>query len=101
MHQNKHRMEVRGPKGVSRIKDLDGPTGLHRCPDDLSARIVAKRRKPGRRICDVAARYVSIPRELLCSHSLGAQSLELARTGLTLRERKAAPRRRGLSGCQR
>ena len=100
-HQNKHRMEVRGPMKVSRIEDLDDLTGQHRWPDNLSARIVAKRRKSGPRICDVAARSVSIPRELLCSHSLCAQSLELARNGLTGNERKAAPWRRGLAGCQR
>lgn len=100
-HQNKHRMEVREPKGVSRIKDLDDLTGQHRWPDNLSARIVAKRRKPGPRICDVAARCGSIPGKFLNSHGLGAQGLDLARTGLTLRERKAAPWRRGLAGCQR
>ncbi len=55
-HQNTHRMEVRGPKGGTRIKDLDDPTGQHRWPDDLSARIVVKRLKPGPQICDVAAR---------------------------------------------
>lgn len=63
-HQNEHRMEVRGSKGVSRIEVLDGPTGRRRWPDDLMARIVAESFQPGARVCDVAARYGLIARHL-------------------------------------
>mgnify|MGYP006165046005 CR=1 FL=1 len=51
-HQNEHRMEVRGSKGVSRIEVLDGPTGRRRWPDDLKARIVAESFQPGARVCE-------------------------------------------------
>ena len=63
-HQNEHRMEVRGVKGVSRIEVLDGPTGRRRWPDDLKARIVAESFQPGARVCDVAAKYGLIARHL-------------------------------------
>lgn len=63
-HQNEHRMEVRGSKGVSRIEVLDGPTGRRRWPDDLRARIVAESFQPGARVCDVAAKYGLIARHL-------------------------------------
>jgi transposase len=63
-HQNEHRMEVRGAKGVSRIEVLDGPTGRRRWPDDLKARIVAESFQPGVRVCDVAAKYGLIARHL-------------------------------------
>ncbi len=63
-HQNEHRMEVRGSKGVSRIEILDGPTGRRRWPDDLKARIVAESFQPGARVCDVAAKYGLIARHL-------------------------------------
>ncbi len=63
-HQNEHRMEVRGCKGVSRIEVLDGPTGRRRWPDDLKARIVAESFEPGARVCDVAAKYGLIARHL-------------------------------------
>jgi transposase len=63
-HQNEHRMEVRGFKGVSRIEVLDGPTGRRRWPDDLKARIVAESFQPGARVCDVAAKYGLIARHL-------------------------------------
>lgn len=63
-HQNEHRMEVRGSKGVSRIEVLDGPTGRRRWPDDLKARIVAESFEPGARVCDVAAKYGLIARHL-------------------------------------
>ena len=63
-HQNEHRMEVRGSKGVSRIEVLDGPTGRRRWPDDLKARIVAESFQPGARVCDVAAKYGLIARHL-------------------------------------
>lgn len=63
-HQNEHRMEARGPKGVSRIEVLDGPTGRRRWPDDLKARIVAESLQPGARVCDVAAKYGLIARHL-------------------------------------
>ena len=63
-HQNEHRMEVRGPKGVSRIEVLDGPTGRRRWPDDIKARIVAESFQPGARVCDVAAKYGLIARHL-------------------------------------
>ena len=63
-HQNEHRMEFRGPKGVSRIEVLDGPTGRRRWPDDLKARIVAESFEPGARVCDVAAKYGLIARHL-------------------------------------
>ncbi|SEM33505.1 transposase [Roseovarius azorensis] len=63
-HQNEHRMEVRGPRGVSRIEVLDGPTGRRRWPDDLKARIVAESFQPGARVCDVAAKYGLIARHL-------------------------------------
>jgi len=63
-HQNEHRMEVRGAKGVSRIEVLDGPTGRRRWPDDLKARIVAESFQPGARVCDVAAKYGLIARHL-------------------------------------
>lgn len=63
-HQNEHRMEVRGSKGVSRIEVLDGPTGRRRWPDDLKARIVAESFQPGVRVCDVAAKYGLIARHL-------------------------------------
>ena len=62
-HQNEHRMEVRGSRGVSRIEVLDGPTG-RRWPDDLKARIVAESFLPGARVCDVAAKYGLIARHL-------------------------------------
>jgi len=63
-HQNEHRMEVRGSKGLSRIEVLDGPTGRRRWPDDLKARIVAESFQPGARVCDVAAKYGLIARHL-------------------------------------
>ncbi len=63
-HQNEHRMEVRGSRGVSRIEVLDGPTGRRRWPDDLKARIVAESFQPGARVCDVAAKYGLIARHL-------------------------------------
>jgi transposase len=63
-HQNEHRMEVRGSKGVSRIEVLDGPTGRRRWPDDVKARIVAESFQPGARVCDVAAKYGLIARHL-------------------------------------
>lgn len=63
-HQNEHRMEVRGFKGVSRIEVLDGPTGRRRWPDNVKARIVAESFQPGARVCDVAARYGLIARHL-------------------------------------
>ncbi len=63
-HQNEHRMEVRGAKGVSRIEVLDGPTGRRRWPDDIKARIVAESFQPGARVCDVAAKYGLIARHL-------------------------------------
>ena len=63
-HQNEHRMEVLGSKGVSRIEVLDGPTGRRRWPDDLKARIVAESFQPGARVCDVAAKYGLIARHL-------------------------------------
>lgn len=63
-HQNEHRMEVRGSKGVSRIEVLDGPTGRRRWPDDVKARIVAESFLPGARVCDVAAKYGLIARHL-------------------------------------
>lgn len=63
-HQNEHRMEVCGLKGVSRIEVLDGPTGRRRWPDDLKARIVAESFQPGARVCDVAAKYGLIARHL-------------------------------------
>jgi transposase len=63
-HQNEHRMEVRGSKGVSRIEVLDGPTGRRRWPDDLKARKVAESFQPGARVCDVAAKYGLIARHL-------------------------------------
>jgi transposase len=63
-HQNEHRMEVRGSKGVSRIEVLDGPTGRRRWPDDLKARIVAESFQPGARVCEVAAKYGLIARHL-------------------------------------
>lgn len=63
-HQDEHRMEVRGSKGVSRIEVLDGPTGRRRWPDDLKARIVAESFQPGARVCDVAAKYGLIARQL-------------------------------------
>ena len=63
-HQNEHRMEVRGAKGVSRIEVLDGPTGRRRWPDNLKARIVAESFQPGARVCDVAAKYGLIARHL-------------------------------------
>jgi transposase len=63
-HQNEHRMEVRGSRGVSRIEVLDGPTGRRRWPDDVKARIVAESFQPGARVCDVAAKYGLIARHL-------------------------------------
>ena len=63
-HQNEHRMEVRGSKGVSRIEILDGPTGRRRWPDNLKARIVAESFQPGAQVCDVAAKYGLIARHL-------------------------------------
>ena len=63
-HQNERRMEMRGPKGMSRIEVLDGPTGRRRWPDDLKARIVAESFLPGARVCDVAAKYAMIARHL-------------------------------------
>ena len=63
-HQNEHRMEARGSKGVSRIEVLDGPTGRRRWPDDVKARIVAESFLPGARVCDVAAKYGLIARHL-------------------------------------
>ena len=63
-HQNEHRMEVRGSKGVSRIEVLDGPTGRRRWPDELKARIVAESFQPGARVCDVAAKYGLIAHHL-------------------------------------
>ena len=62
--QNEYRMEIRGPKRVSRIEILDGPTGRRRWPDDLKARIVAESFQPGARVCDVAAKYGLIARHL-------------------------------------
>lgn len=63
-HQNEHRMELRGSKGVSRIEILDGPTGRRRWPDDVKTRIVAESFQPGARVCDVAAKYGLIARHL-------------------------------------
>ena len=63
-HQNEHRMEVPGRKGVSRIEVLDGPTGRRRWPDHLKARIVAESLAPGARVCDVAQKYGLIARHL-------------------------------------
>lgn len=63
-HQNEHRMEVRGSKGVSRIEVFDGPTGRRRWPDDLKARIVAESFQPCARIGDVALKYGLIARHL-------------------------------------
>lgn len=63
-HQNEHRMEVRGSKGVSRIEILDVPTGRRHWPDDVKARIVAESFLPGARVCDVAAKYGLIARHL-------------------------------------
>ena len=63
-HQNEHRTEVRGSRGVSRIEVLDGPTGRRRWPDDIKARIVAESFQPGARVCDVAAKYGLIARHL-------------------------------------
>jgi transposase len=63
-HQNEHRMELRGSRGVSRIEVLDGPTGRRRWPQDLKARIVAESFEPGARVCDVAAKYGLIARHL-------------------------------------
>lgn len=63
-HQNEHRMEARGSKGVSRIEVLDGPTGRRRWPDDVKARIVAESFLPGARVCDVATKYGLIARHL-------------------------------------
>ena len=63
-HQNEHRMELRGSRGVSRIEVLDGPTGRRRWPQDLKARIVAESFGPGARVCDVAAKYGLIARHL-------------------------------------
>ena len=63
-HQNEHRMEVRRPRGVSRIEVLDGPTGRRRWPDDVKARIVAESLMPGARVCDVAQKYGLIARHL-------------------------------------
>ncbi len=63
-HQNEHRMELRGSRGVSRIEVLDGPTGRRRWPQDLKARIVAESFEPGARVCDVAAKYELIARHL-------------------------------------
>jgi transposase len=57
-------MEVRGPRGVSRIEVLDGPTGRRRWLDDLKARIVAESFRPGARVFDVAAKYGLIARHL-------------------------------------
>jgi len=61
-HQNEHRMEACGAKGVSRSEVLDGPTGRRRWPDDVKARIVAESYLPGARVCDVAAKYGLIAR---------------------------------------
>lgn len=63
-HQNEHRMELRGSRGVSRIEVLDGPTGRRRWPQDLKTRIVAESFQPGARVCDVAAKYGLIARHL-------------------------------------
>ena len=63
-HQNGHRVEVRGSKGVSRIEVLDGPTLRRHWPDGLRARIVAESFQPGARVCDVAAQYGVIARHL-------------------------------------
>jgi transposase len=63
-HQNEHRMEVRGSKGVSRIEVLDGPTERRRWPYDVKARIAAESFPPGARVCDVAAKYGLIARHL-------------------------------------
>ncbi len=63
-HQNEHRMELRGSRGVSRIEVLDGPTGRRRRPQDLNARIVAESFQLGARVCDVAAKYGLIARHL-------------------------------------
>ena len=63
-HQNEHRMELRGSRGVSRIEVLDGPTGRRRWPQDLKSRIVAESFEPGARVCDVAAKYGLIARHL-------------------------------------
>ena len=63
-HQNEHRMEVPGRKGVSRIEVLDGPTGRRRWPDHLKVRIVAESLAPGARVCDVAEKYGLIARHL-------------------------------------
>ena len=57
-------MEVRRPRGVSRIEVLDGPTGRRRWPDDVKARIVAESLLPGARVCDVAQKYGLIARHL-------------------------------------
>ncbi len=63
-HQNEHRMEARGSKGVSRIEVLDGPTVRRHWPDDAKARIVAESFLPGARVCDVAVKYGLIARHL-------------------------------------
>ena len=63
-HQYEHRMEVRRPRGVSRIEVLDGPTGRRRWPDDVKARIVVESLLPGARVCDVAQKYGLIARHL-------------------------------------
>ncbi|WP_415183116.1 transposase [Phaeovulum sp.] len=63
-HQNEYRMEVRGSRGVSRIEVHDGPAGRRRWPDDIKARIVAESFQSGARVCDVAAKYGLIARQL-------------------------------------
>jgi transposase len=57
-------MEVRWPRGLSRIEVSNGPTGRRRRPDDLKARIVAESFQHGARVCDVAAKYGLIARHL-------------------------------------
>lgn len=69
-HQNGHRMEVQGLRGVSRIENLAGPTGRRRWPDDPGARIVTESLRPGARDCDVAAKYGLIARHLSGWHGL-------------------------------
>ena len=83
-HQNEHRMEVPSRKGVSRIEVLDGPTGRHRWPDGVKARILAESLAPGARGCDVAHKYGLIARHVL-------QWRGFARQGkLILRDHSAA-----------
>ena len=63
-HQNEHRMEVCGSRGVSRIEVLDGRTWRRQWPDDLKAWIVAESFQPGAWVCDVGEKYGLIARHL-------------------------------------